>query len=94
MCDLIPVKQPWCKKLMIADIIDDKLEFRHWSVITVSTRKIQDYENKTLIKEINKEIRCLNLSVLNKLKSASLTIILMGGYHINLKWRAIYSTRL
>ena len=45
--DLIPVEQPWCKNLMIADIIDDKLEFRHRSVITMSPRKIKDYEYKS-----------------------------------------------
>ena len=39
--NLIPVEQPWCKNLMIADIIDDKMEFRHQSMITMTMRKIQ-----------------------------------------------------
>ena len=47
--NLIPVEQARCKNLMIADIIDDKTEFRHRSVITLSTRKIQEYEYKTSI---------------------------------------------
>ena len=42
--DLIPVEQPWCKNRMIANIIDDRMEFTHLSVITLSTRKIQEYE--------------------------------------------------
>ena len=54
--NLIPVEQPWCKNLMIADNFDDKMEFRHRSVITLTTRKIQDYEYKTLIKKIGEEI--------------------------------------
>ena len=47
--DLMVVEQPWCKNLMIADIIDDKMEFRHRSEITMTMRKIQDYEYKTLL---------------------------------------------
>ena len=54
--DLIPFEQLWCKNLMIADIIDDKMEFRHYSVISLSTRKIQQYEYKILIKKIGKKV--------------------------------------
>ena len=54
--DLIPVEQPWCKNLMIADIINDKMEFKHHSVIILSTRKIQEYEYKTVIKKIGKKV--------------------------------------
>ena len=42
--DLILVEKPWCKNLMIADIIEKKMEFRHKGVITMVIRKIQDYE--------------------------------------------------
>ena len=47
--DLIPVEQPWCKNWMIVDIIDERMEFRHHSLITLPTRKIQEYEYKKLI---------------------------------------------
>ena len=36
--DLIPVEQSWCKNLMIADIIDDRMEFQNQSVITMTSR--------------------------------------------------------
>ena len=59
--DLIPVEQPWCKNLTIADFIDDKMEFRHRSVISLTTRMIQDYEYKTLIKKIGGQIETFML---------------------------------
>ena len=90
-CDLISVKQPWCINLMFANIIDEQLEIRHQSVITMSTRKIQDFEYKTLIKKIRKKWRCLNPS---EVKFASLNIIFMGVYYIGLKRGVIYSTML
>ena len=38
---------------MIADIIDEKMEFRHQGVNPMTTRNIQDYEYKTLLKKIH-----------------------------------------
>ena len=47
--NLNPVVQPWCKNLIAADIINEKMEFRHRGAITMVPRKIQDYEYKTLL---------------------------------------------
>ena len=70
---------------MIADIIDDKFELRHWSVITMSLRKIQDYEYKMLIKKISKKNEMFKSKCTKKIKSASPTIIFMGCYYTTLK---------
>ena len=42
--DLISVGQPWCRNLIVADIINKKMEFRSREAITMVPRKITDYE--------------------------------------------------
>ena len=42
--DLTPVMQPWCQNMTIADIINSKMEFRKKEEITLSNKKIQEYE--------------------------------------------------
>ena len=51
--DLIPVEQPWCKNLIVADLLNDKMEFRKREEVTLAMRRIKDYENKTLLKKIH-----------------------------------------
>ena len=44
------MNQSWCKNLVIADVISENIEIRNAEAITMVTRKIQEYEYKTLIK--------------------------------------------
>ena len=48
--DITPVMQPWFQNLMIADIVNSKMEFKKKEEITLSNRKIQEYELTTLSK--------------------------------------------
>ena len=50
--DWIPVLQPLCKNLIIADVIKENGDFRKREDITLSTRIIKDYELNTLINPI------------------------------------------
>ena len=49
--DLVPILQSWFKNLLIADEIKENGDFRSNTEITLSTRTVQDYELKTLIKK-------------------------------------------
>ena len=61
--DLIPVEQPWCKNLIVADIINEKIEFRHGEAITLARRRVQDYEYKILLKKIREKIEFLQIKM-------------------------------
>ena len=45
----IPGEQHWCKNLIVTDIINEEMVFRHREAITMVTQKIQDYEYETLL---------------------------------------------
>ena len=77
---------------MIADIIDDKMEFRHQSVITLTTRRIQDYEYKTLIKKIGEKIEMINSNSKKKIKISQSNYNIYGRLLYKYKKGVLYST--
>ena len=52
--DVTTIIQPWCKNLVIADLMTRNLEFRKVEETIMATRQIQDYEYNMIKKDKNK----------------------------------------